>query len=246
MPAWPLRPSTVTVASSEPRHAIQTAEARWARARSRRPRAGADAETRPPAPVVSSSLTVLTSRSPRRPTPSSGQCLRGKRHRRDAALHVAGAAAVDRPVAHLAAERVARPVLARLDRDDVDVAVQQQRRAAARAGESREQLRPPRERETVGDEGVTGQRAGVGLLELHVGAVPAQPGGQVALQLGNVAGGGADVGGDRVEADQRLQQLDEVALASGDVLADALLQRGQQSGCTRSPTRTVPGRSTSA
>ncbi len=118
--------------------------------------------------------------------------------------------------------------------------------AAARAGEPREQLRPPREREAVGDEGVTGQRAGVGLLERHVGAVRAQPVGQVALQRGHVAGGGADVGRDRVEADQRLQQLDELALAAGDVLADALLQRGHHSGCTRSPTRTAPGRTTSA
>ena len=54
----------------------------------------------------------------------------------DAALHVAGAAAVQVAVAHLGRLRVARPALARLGRDDVDVAVQEQAAAAARSGEA--------------------------------------------------------------------------------------------------------------
>ena len=60
-----------------------------------------------------------------------GEHLGGEHHRRDPALHVAGAAAVELPVSHLRGERLARPALARLDRDDVDVAVEDERAAAA-------------------------------------------------------------------------------------------------------------------
>ena len=67
--------------------------------------------------------------------------LGGEHHRRHAALHVARAAAVELSVALGGAERVARPALARLDRDGVDVAVEQQAAAAARAREAGEQLR---------------------------------------------------------------------------------------------------------
>ena len=49
----------------------------------------------------------------------------------DPRLHVAGAATPDLPVVHLAAPRVVRPALRRLDGHDVDVAVQMQRAAAA-------------------------------------------------------------------------------------------------------------------
>jgi hypothetical protein len=55
------------------------------------------------------------------------------------ALHVGGAAAVDPAVRDLAAERVARPVVA--DRDDVVVAVEVDRRAGAAAVERGQQIR---------------------------------------------------------------------------------------------------------
>ena len=50
-----------------------------------------------------------------------------------------------RPSATTRRERVVRPALARLDRDDVDVPVEEQRPAAARAGEARRELRTARE-----------------------------------------------------------------------------------------------------
>ena len=62
-------------------------------------------------------------------------------HARDAALHVARAAPVQVAVADLGPIRVARPALARVGRDDVDVAVQEQALAAARAGEPGGELR---------------------------------------------------------------------------------------------------------
>ena len=70
MPAWPARPCTVMRGSRLPRHATQTASSvgsgtMAASACSRR------AENRPPAPVASSSVTVLTIRSPVSGTPRS-------------------------------------------------------------------------------------------------------------------------------------------------------------------------------
>ncbi len=70
MPAWPARPRTVMRGSRLPRHAIHTTRPLGsgtiaASASSRR------AAKRPPAPVDSSSVTVLTIRSPASGTPSS-------------------------------------------------------------------------------------------------------------------------------------------------------------------------------
>ena len=98
----------------------------------------------PPAPDDSSSVFVATIRSPASSTPSACEHLRGEHHRRDPALHVAGAAPVELPVAHLGGERVARPAVARLDRDDVDVPVEDERPAAACAAPPRDELRPCR------------------------------------------------------------------------------------------------------
>ena len=71
-----------------------------------------------------------------------GERLGGQHHRRDAALHVAGAAAVELAVAHDRRVRVVRPALLGLAGDDVDVAVEQEAAPAARPGEARQQLRP--------------------------------------------------------------------------------------------------------
>ncbi len=59
---------------------------------------------------------------------------------RDAALHVERAAAPDDAVDEVARERRARPVLA-VRRDDVDVAVEEERRRLARPRDAREQVR---------------------------------------------------------------------------------------------------------
>ncbi len=76
-----------------------------------------------------------------------GERAGGDDHARDAALHVARAAPVEQPVAHVGDERVGlRPVAARLGVDDVDVAVEQQRPPAAAAAEARDELRPAVER----------------------------------------------------------------------------------------------------
>ncbi len=81
------------------------------------------------------------------PDAESRQRLGRERHRRDAALHVHGAAAVEPPLAHDRRERIARPALARLDRDHVDVAVQEQAAAASAAWKARDELRAvPRSR----------------------------------------------------------------------------------------------------
>lgn len=55
----------------------------------------------------------------------------GEDHRRRARLHVGGAAAVDAPAVEVAAERIARPALARAGGKDVDMAVQDQMPAGA-------------------------------------------------------------------------------------------------------------------
>ena len=70
------------------------------------------------------------------------QRLRRVRHRRHAALHVEDAAAVEDPVPDLGLPRVARPTVDRLGRDDVDVAVQEERPPAAGPRKCRGELRP--------------------------------------------------------------------------------------------------------
>ena len=72
----------------------------------------------------------------------AGEHLGREHHRGDAALHVAGAAAVELAVADDGRVRVVRPARLGLARDDVDVAVQQEAATAAGAGEARDQLRP--------------------------------------------------------------------------------------------------------
>src|SRR3954471_22885898 len=68
---------------------------------------------------------------------------RGNDHRGDAALHVAGPAPVQRAVTQLRVERIARPALLWLGRDDVDVAVEEKRAAVALAAEPRDELGTP-------------------------------------------------------------------------------------------------------
>ena len=177
----------------------------------------------PPAPVDSSSVIVLTSRSPARRTSEARERLGGQHHGRHAALHVARAAAVEHPVAHDRRVRVVRPALLRLARDDVDVAVEQQAATAAGAGEAREQLRPAVEVELerhLAPAHVLGRAAP--RVDRRAGG--RQPLGEMRLQRGLVARRVARVARRRVEADQRGGQLDELVAALGDRLDDALLE----------------------
>ena len=169
-------------------------------------------------------MTVLTIRSPASGTPSSASVAGGDDHARDAALHVAGAAAVEPAVAHHGGERVGlRPVGARLDVDDVDVAVEQQRAPAAAAAEARDELRAAVEREPVGHHRVRPQRGGVGLVQLDLGAVRAQQRGDVLLQRALLARGRARGVRHGVEGHELARQRDERVAARRDGVDDALL-----------------------
>ena len=151
-----------------------------------------------------------------------GERLGCQHHRCDAALHVAGAAAVELSVAHHRGVRIARPALLGLARDDVDVAVEQQAAPAARACEARQQLRAPVEVEVEGHlpaEDVLGP----GLPDLDCGTRRRQALRQVGLQRGLVARRIARVARRRVEADESRGELDELVAARGDRLGDALL-----------------------
>ena len=143
--------------------------------------------------------------------------LGGRHHRGHAALHVARAAAVDRAVVHLARERVARPRRPRPGRDHVDVAVEQQRAAAPRAAEPRDELGPPGEREAGRDVGMAGDELRRRLEERHVRAVALQPPGEEALEPGDVAARDERLARRGVEADQAPQQRHELRLAACDV-----------------------------
>src|SRR5262249_30655798 len=143
-----------------------------------------------------------------------GDDLRREHHRRDAALHVARAAAVQAAVPHLGPEGVARPLLARLHGDRVDVAVEQEAPAAARAGEARGELRPAREVEARREERLALEPRGVRLPDLDLGAGIAEPVRQEGLEPRLVARRIADRAGGRVEADERGGELDELGPAA--------------------------------
>ena len=137
----------------------------------------------PPAPVDSSSVTVLTIRSPASGTPSSARAQAAMTMLATPPFMSHAPAPVEAAVADHGGERVGlRPVGERLDLDDVDVAVEQQRPPAAAAAEARDELRAALERELVGHHRVRPQRGRVGLVQLDLGAVGAQQGGEVLLQ----------------------------------------------------------------
>ena len=71
MPAWPARPRTVMRGSRLPRQATQTTRPLGSGHDRRVGLRAVRAAKRPPAPVDSSSVTVLTIRSPASGTPSS-------------------------------------------------------------------------------------------------------------------------------------------------------------------------------
>ena len=128
------------------------------------------------------------------------------------------------PVGDDGGERVVRPALARLDRDDVDVPVEEQRPAAAGTREAGGQLRTAREAESHGHHRVSAERGDVGLPDAHVGAGALQALGEIGLQRSLLARRLAVLMRRRVEADQRAQQLDEVVPATLDLVADEPLE----------------------
>ena len=146
-------------------------------------------------------------------------------HARHPALHVARPAAVEQALAQLGRERVGhRPVCARLDVDDVDVAVQQQRPPAAAPAEAPDELRAALERELGRHHGVRSQRLGVGLVKLHLGAVGFEQSRQVLLQRAFLAGRIAGRVRHGVERHELAGERDEGLAACRNGIDDALLQ----------------------
>jgi IclR family KDG regulon transcriptional repressor len=156
-----------------------------------------------------------------------GEDLGREDHARDSARHVAGAAPVHGAVRDDGVEWRMVPGVEWEHVDDVDVAVEQQGASAAGAGEARDELGPPLEGEAVGDHRVSRDERGIGLRDVDRGAGGLQPRGEVCLERSLLPRGCAGDVRRRVEADQGLQQLDELLLAVADRRADALFERGE-------------------
>ena len=135
---------------------------------------------------------------------------------------------MDEAVADLAGERIATPVGTRPGRHHVDVAVEQQARAAARPREPCHQLRPAGEGEALRHVGMTRHHCGVGLGQRDRRPVAFEPLGQEGLQRRDLAARDERLARRGVEADQPLQQPDEDRLA----IRDAIAHRGFE-GCER-------------
>ena len=150
--------------------------------------------------------------------------LDGQHEGGDRPLHVVGAAPVEEPVAHLGAERVAEPLLARFDVDGVDVAAEEEgarwagrRRAAGGAGgaagsgarEAGDELRPPHEVEAGGTVRVAGLR-GLGLPEVDLGPGRGETARDGGLERGFVARRLAAVARRRVVRDELGGEADEL------------------------------------
>jgi len=146
----------------------------------------------PKSPPFSSSLSTARIRSPRGfSSPRAARQERVDEHR-DAALHVERAAAPDDAVDELGAERRVRPLLP-CGLDDVDVAVEQERRRVTGAGDACDEVRA----RVVAREDA---RLDAGVVEQlpHVGDARAFVAGRIR----------------RVEPDQVAQELDDVAQSS--------------------------------
>ena len=145
-------------------------------------------------------------------------------HARHTALHVAGAAAVEPPVAHDRAERIGlRPVAPRLGGDNVDVPVEQQRASASAAAEARDELWAAVERELLGHHRVRPQRRRVRLVQLDLGAVAAQQRGEVVLERALLARRRAGCVGHGVEGDELARERDERVAPAGHGVDHATL-----------------------
>ncbi len=210
-----------------PRHEIQTSKFVGSVTMAASAATPCRTSARPPAPDDSSSVFVVTSEVAGERDLQLGERLRGDHHRGDPALHVAGAAAVDVPVSDLGLERVARPLVDRLGRDRVDVAVEEQAPPGSSAGEASDELGPALEAHPRRVERLALELRRVGLEELDLCAGAAQPLPEMLLQAALLAGRIVGRPGRRVEADQRGGELDELALAGRDRGDDLLFQLAQ-------------------
>jgi len=117
----------------------------------------------------------------------------------------------------------------------------QQGRTAVRTGEPGDQLRPAREVEAVRYVGMASHRRSRRLLELRRCTAGLKPRRQKPLDALDVPSGSIRLPCRGVVADQPLQEIDELVLPRGDVIADALLlvASGQRLSarprCSRSP-----------
>ena len=162
----------------------------------------------------------------------------------DAALHVVHAAAVQAPVAGGGDERVARPLLAGLDVDRVDVAVQEQAAAAAGPRQRGRELRPADEVEVVGHEAVA--LAGrFGFPQIDGRAERREASGEQRLQGGFVARRVARLAGGGVEGDEPGDEIAQLVTPRPH-LGDDLLFEGRAFGahaaslCSWSPGGAAP------
>ena len=106
----------------------------------------------------------------------------GDRERRgDTALHVAGAPPVELAVAELRVPGARGPLLHRVSRDRVEVAVEQERPAAARAGQARPHDRPTVEGLVRAVHRVAAELVQLRLEQLHLGAELAEVAGDEVL-----------------------------------------------------------------
>ncbi len=190
------------------------------------------------------------------------QGLEGDDESRQATLHVVGAAPEQKAVALRRHERVAGPLLARLDIDGVDVAGEQQaarRHAGGVAGvvcaatgsargygvasgahtptgaarQAGDELRPPDEVEVGRHELSAGARR-PRLPEVDLGAQGVEARRQQALQLRFFAGRLARVAGGRVESNERTRQAHELAAHGPHRLDDPPLQLARRAAGLRS------------
>lgn len=105
-------------------------------------------------------------------------------------------------IADLGDERVAAPGRTRLGRDDIDVAVEQQRSSPTGPAETRDQLRAPGEVKPRRHERPPGERGAVGLPHVDRGAGEAQAVGEMRLERRLLARRVADRSRRRVKADE--------------------------------------------
>ena len=149
-------------------------------------------------------------------------------HRRDPALHVAGASPEEEAVADLGHERIAGPFLSRLRRDDVDVAVEHERAAASAAREPCDQLRPAGEVEPRRDQRPALHRVRIRLPDIDRGSGGLESRPEIFLERRLLPRRIADLARGRVEPDQRAGEADEIVASGRDRVAYVSLGVGQR------------------
>ena len=200
------------------------------------------AQARPPTPLDSSSVFVHTIRSPARP-PAAATASAATTIAAIPPFMSHAPRPTTRPSRTCGVERIVLPAVLAPRRDDVDVAVEQQRPAAARAAEARRELRPPREADPArGRERMAGDVLGRRLPHVDLGA-----GGAAAARPGAAAArprrGPGAAGSARLvvsNRDQVAEQRHQLVRAGGDGVDEPLLVRVECRGHRGSMTRGRP------